>query len=183
MNMGAKDNDYDDDGSLNGPDIEMPMNSSGRVSLQQYLNNSATGTTSIDGGAMGDLKSLGDDKSYLSHTSHDTTNNAEELAIKETKAVRRLRIIVLLVFLGVATLVCYFAYRFATSNEYSHFNMAFVDQATRVIDAFQASSKKRVGAIENFALSIASHGKYTNSTWPNVTFPDFERRGVAASGA
>ena len=190
-------NEYDsDEGSL-GPDIELPIddNDNGRVvpppSLQAHFahvgNNSFNSKQSARGSSVGfsvlsdaDLKSIeGDNKSYESgggYYSHGSAEQKELLAKNETKAIRRLRVVVLLVLLAVATIVCFFSYRFVSSNQNEEFVNAFTEQATQVLQQFQINAQRRVGAIENLASSITSHARHTNSTWPNVTLPDFERR-------
>jgi class 3 adenylate cyclase len=99
---------------------------------------------------------------------------------KETRDIYCLRIGVILVLIGTGLAFSIVAYTSTRNNQTQDFETAFYDQAKRVVDTFQINVRRSVGVIESFSLAITSHAKYTNSTWPNVTFPDFERRGTAA---
>ena len=110
-----------------------------------------------------------------------TREEEQALASTETKAVNRLRLAVFFVLVSTATVVCILAYKFTSNNEENDFVTAFTEQANRVVDGFQINAKRRVAAIEAFATSITSHAIFSNSTWPEVTLPDFERRGRATS--
>jgi hypothetical protein len=103
------------------------------------------------------------------------------LAAKESRAVTRLRIGMVLVLVSTAIAVSATAFHLTSQNEQEKFTSFFNDQAKRIVDAFSITSSNRMATLESFALSITSHAKYSNSTWPFVTMPDFERRGTSVS--
>ena len=111
----------------------------------------------------------------------DNEGRSEELARHETKAVQWLRVAVILVLIGTAFAVCAATFLFTRLSEAEDFKAAFHDEAARVVEAFRINADTRVGAIEVFAMTITSHAQFANQTWPFVTLPDFERRGMATS--
>ena len=83
--------------------------------------------------------------------------------------------------LGATVAVSVTGYFYLKRNEHEKFETSYFDQATRVIDAVQIQSNRRVGTIQAFAESITSHALHYNMAWPNVTLPDFERQATATS--
>lgn len=50
-----------------------------------------------------------------------------------------------------------------------------MDQGTKVVDTFSQNAERRLEALQAFSQQITSYALYSNSTWPFVTLPDFER--------
>jgi hypothetical protein len=123
------------------------------------------------------------------NTTDGTSNNGldhgasheEVLAAKENRSVRRLRVGMGLVLLSAAIAISVLAFKLSLQNESKEFKAFFHDQATRMADTVTINSQTRFSAVKSFALSITSHAKYTNSTWPQVTMPEFERRAGGVS--
>ena len=116
----------------------------------------------------------------LRSTGGNTTTTPEEHEVlfrKETRAVFHLRLVFVFILIAVAVTICVVTYYETRNYEIKEFQTFFNDQATRVVNAFGISAQARVGAIEAFGTSVTSFAKSSNSTWPNVTLPDFQRRG------
>lgn len=114
-----------------------------------------------------------------SHHGVDKEEEAERneaLAKNETKAISYLRMVVFLVLVTVAAAVCTTIYLFAKNNEQERFELAFADQSLKVIDAFRTNARRRVAAIDSLSQAYTSHAMSTQSKWPFVTLPDYERR-------
>jgi class 3 adenylate cyclase len=109
---------------------------------------------------------------------HTPEVKEETLAKNETRAVAWLRLLVLCVLLAVTLAVSISVYFYSHGNEESEFELAIEDHASKIVSAFQENADRRLGAIESFAVGVTSHAMFSNSTWPNVTVPDFEIRGA-----
>lgn len=85
---------------------------------------------------------------------------------------------ILLLGLGIAFLV-YFA---IDEEEKQAFESHFQEDATQVLQSFTLQIDLVFGALNTFALNIASIAKATNQTWPNVTVPDFGAKAETTRG-
>jgi len=94
---------------------------------------------------------------------------------KRNQVVARVRLVVFLVLLGVAVAVSFSVYHYTKTQELDAFENHFDDQATKVVQAFKFNAERRLEALEAFSTQITSHAISSNSTFPFVTLPDFER--------
>ncbi|CAB9513338.1 Receptor-type guanylate cyclase gcy [Seminavis robusta] len=124
-----------------------------------------------------------DDEGSLAEASqsHVTSNSPEDgekivIANSESKQVYYLRSLLVLVLVLVAAGVSTAVFLFARGSEQKDFETQYYDHALKVTSSFRANAKLRLGAIESFAVSIASGAKARGETWPMVTTPDFERK-------
>lgn len=99
-----------------------------------------------------------------------------EIANNESKQVSYMRHILVLVLFLVATGVSAAVFLFSRESEQNEFETQYYDHAHKVTSSFRTNANMRLGAIESFAVSIASGAKSRGETWPNVTTPDFERK-------
>lgn len=98
------------------------------------------------------------------------------LAAQETKALRRIRIIVFtFLFLSmVAIALC--AYFFTRSQEQQEFEDQYYEDANKILSTMGSNIERSLQSIDAFVVSITSLAKATNQTWPFVQVPDFAVR-------
>lgn len=94
----------------------------------------------------------------------------------ESKRVFYTRFLMLLVLVSVATAVSVIVYLSSHDAEQAAFESSFEVVATKLASEFTGGANRRIVAIESFAHQITSHAIATNSSWPNVVLPDYERR-------
>lgn len=112
-------------------------------------------------------------------STHSQSHEKEErvkIAGSESKYVFWARVTLFTVLLVVTCSICYAVFWFASAKEEEDFTTTFHEIATKVADTFQANAARRVGAIESFAVTIASNAKSMGQRWPNVTVDDYEER-------
>jgi len=102
------------------------------------------------------------------------------LAQHETRAVNITRVFMLLVLVGVAATVSYFAFEYTRETEQEFFESSFVDQATKLTEAFSTNADKRMTALRSFSQSITTYSLSSGNRFPFVTVPDFERQAAYA---
>ena len=100
----------------------------------------------------------------------------EALGRRETKAISYLRLIVMFVLVAVAASVSGTVYHYAKTSELERFQSSFTDDSTKVIDAFRTNAERRLAAIDSLSMAYTSYAIDSDSTWPNVTLPDYERK-------
>jgi len=94
---------------------------------------------------------------------------------KRNQVVARVRLVVFLVLLAVAVAVSFSVYHYTKNQELDAFENHFNDQATKVVQAFKFNAERRMEALEAFSTQITSYAISSNSTFPFVALPDFER--------
>lgn len=99
----------------------------------------------------------------------------ERIYEKRNRVVARVRYIVFFVLLAVTIAVSFSVYHYTKNEELDAFENHFAEQAGKVIQAFKFNAVRRLEALEAFSLQITSHAISSNSTFPFVTLPDFER--------
>ena len=98
---------------------------------------------------------------------------------RKVAGVRRIiYVAILLLGLGVAFLV-YFE---IDSQERDAFESHFQEDAAQVLQSFTLTIDLAFGALNTFALSMASFARATNQTWPKVMIPDFGARAETTRG-
>jgi hypothetical protein len=121
-----------------------------------------------------------DDDNDSSRASEDNPEPTQEeqlvLAKKENRAVWYLRFTVFLLMGAVALAVCLTVFFGAKNSEQSDFEEDFADMSQKLVESFQVSFSQRLGIYEDFSYEITSYTLDTNTSWPLVALPDFERR-------
>lgn len=107
-----------------------------------------------------------------------TQEKKEELAKQESRAVFFLRVIVLLVLVSSAVAVVTSVYMYMTQQETDEFESTFNNDATKVFEAIGKTLDQTLGAMDSFVVQSVAYAKYSNSTYPFVTMPDY---GIPAS--
>lgn len=98
----------------------------------------------------------------------------ESLARGETRAIRALRIVTLLVLVGTAVLVSVAIYYFTSSSQQSVFTSEFEAHSVRVLESFHNGIARQMASFDALSASITSHAIESGSTFPKVTFPNWE---------
>jgi hypothetical protein len=100
-------------------------------------------------------------------------NNHDIIGGKETRYVKQLRGMVLLVLIASTVTVALAVYFYTSRAEVKQFQLQYKDNAQKVIAAIGDSVEHTTGAIDILATHIRSYVHNTNQTWPRVTLPDF----------
>jgi class 3 adenylate cyclase len=109
---------------------------------------------------------------------YEIKEKRQTLAQKETKAVSLLRIVVFVVLLVTAVIVSFGVFLFTHGAEKDSFHINFEAHAVKIVEAFQYSVERKMGAVDALSVTITSHALATGATFPNVTIPHFEVRGA-----
>jgi hypothetical protein len=94
-----------------------------------------------------------------------------QIASAENNLVFWIRMIVLAV-LVISTVSVALVVYFYTSNTEQDFEEQFMSDSLKVL-TLSALAWTSPGAVDNFIVKAVSYAKYSNSTWPFVTIPDF----------
>lgn len=100
----------------------------------------------------------------------------ETLAENETKAVGRLKLVVLFILMLSAIGVALSVYFYVRNSELEEFEDSFNGDAVKVLASLGANVDFTMEAIDSFAANVLSYARGTNQTWPYVTIPDFAVR-------
>eukprot|EP00934_Nitzschia_sp_Nitz4_P006775 Nitzschia sp. Nitz4//scaffold127_size64804//37229//39533//NITZ4_006180-RA/size64804-augustus-gene-0.59-mRNA-1//-1//CDS//3329534762//6765//frame0 len=98
------------------------------------------------------------------------------LAAEESKRVFMTRLLVLLVLLGVAIGVSLVVFFTTHQTEIESFEHGFETAAAKIAEGFVEGGRRRIAAIESFSAQLTSYAESSNSSWPYVALPDFERK-------
>ena len=96
----------------------------------------------------------------------------EGFAARETKAVHRLRLLMILVLLAMAVEAASMIYLFSRNSEKGEFENEFGSAGAKVLAGFQDDFLRKLQAMDSLSKSVASFARNTNATWPYVTVPD-----------
>lgn len=96
-----------------------------------------------------------------------------QLASSETKAVRRMKLIVMLCLLASMTAVAFTAYYLTAQQETGEFTDQFQEDANKILSTMGSNLERSLQASDAFVTSMASAAVTTNQTWPFVVHPDF----------
>ena len=102
--------------------------------------------------------------------------DTDALAVRETRNINILRVVVLLLLLSVAALASFGVYSYTANYEKEKFEDSFTTNAQRIIDSFQDAVERRLGAISSMSDAITSHALSSEEEFPRVTLPNFEVR-------
>jgi class 3 adenylate cyclase len=128
---------------------------------------------SISGGGLSHNSSVGPMTSAKARAAKQERAN---LGKNETKVVRCLRIVTLLILLGTAGLVSWGVYSLSAESQADAFKSEYDSHATKLIDSFHSSVERFLGSFGSFSASITSYATDDGLVFPNVTIPDFEVR-------
>ena len=102
------------------------------------------------------------------------------LAQEETRAVSRLRSVVIAVLVVSTTAVAMGVHFYLKNAEENHFRDTFTTDADKVVNNIAEGFTRMMAATDALTVNIVSHARDTNQTFPFVVLPDF---GVQATKA
>ena len=105
-----------------------------------------------------------------------TEEEKEQLAKKETRTVRNLRLLVGFVLLCSALAASLLVYFYIHKSEEDEFQRRFEDDALKVLTALGATIQSTFTAVDSLVVNIVSFAEATNQTWPFVIVDDFAVR-------
>lgn len=123
------------------------------------------------------------DESTVSRTVHYPQRDvrASMLGTTEIKKVFFLYRIFVLVVLALSIVgVAFTVYLYVSNSEERAFEEQFCEHAKKALDAIGISLDITLGAADAFVISMVSYARFSNSTWPFVTIPDFAVRSAKA---
>jgi hypothetical protein len=110
------------------------------------------------------------------HVVEDGERKPVEIAKKETRAVGWLRVCVVVVLVCSAAAVALMTHHYISKSESDQFKSQFEDDAKKIFGAIGSSIDKTLSVYDNIAVSLVSHARYANQTWPYVVMPNFALR-------
>jgi hypothetical protein len=105
-----------------------------------------------------------------------TECSGEKISHRQTRDVRRIKLVVALVLIASAIGVALSAYLYVTWSEETQFERQFEDDSEKIFQAVRNSIDRTFGALDGLAVSLVSYARDTNKTWPFVTLPNFAIR-------
>ena len=108
---------------------------------------------------------------------HQNNREQETLGRKENRAVAFLRLVVMALLLGIATLVSLGVYFYSRQDERDDFHYSFSMHATQLSDSFSDAVERKLGALGTLSNTVTSYAEDTSSTFPFVTVSHFAVRG------
>jgi class 3 adenylate cyclase len=96
-----------------------------------------------------------------------------QIANAENNLVFWIRMIVLAVLVASTVMVALVVYFYCSNTEKDEFEQQFTSDSLKVFEAVGTSLDLTLGNADLFIVKILSYARYTNSTWPFVTTPDF----------
>lgn len=103
----------------------------------------------------------------------------DEVAIRQTKNLRRFRLFFIIAIFAVALGLALAIYFLTHNQEVNAFSATFYDRADKIVTTFHVRLDQNVGALESLSFSMTSYAMFTNKIWPFVTVPDYEVRGAS----
>ena len=105
-----------------------------------------------------------------------TEEEKQELAKKETRAVRNIRLLVGFVLLSSTLAASLLVYFYIHNNEEGEFHRRFDYDALKVATELGATLQGTFTAVDSLVVNIVSFAEATNQTWPFVIVDDFAVR-------
>jgi hypothetical protein len=109
-------------------------------------------------------------------SAHTGSEESEQFAVKETKALFWIRLFLFSVVLMSSVTVAVVVYYHTSGAESKEFEERFDHEATKIFEAVGGSLDLSLGAIDSFIVGLLCYARTTNATWPFVTLPDYAVR-------
>ena len=157
MKMSSKDRTFEEDDEMESPDAD---------SMGEAMNNRDSENNSSTG------DSFSGDSSSNSGKRHQTTAQNDQygagLAKDETRAIRRLKLGMVVFLLCVAGAIAGIVYAFTNNVQQSEFEAEFLEQGTKLVSGFSSDSFQKMQALDGLSRALNLH----NESWPFVTIPN-----------
>jgi hypothetical protein len=137
---------------------------------------SSSRSSFLESSATNSERGSNDGFSTTTGSSNLSKEQQEELAAKETRAVRKSRIAFVCILALSAAIGGAVTYIFSSREEMNDFETEFRDFALEIDDVSHAEAHNLHGVVEGFGLTATSFSEFTNTEWPNFTLPHYENR-------
>ena len=122
----------------------------------------------------------GDDHTSSSGTSSRVTEETndfikDQISKKESQAVLRIRVLVILALMGAAAAVSIVVYYITMKAQKEEFHIQYDGVAEKLLQSF-ADIIFEMGAISGLAVAVSAHSIDNHSAWPFVTLSSFQQR-------
>jgi hypothetical protein len=132
------------------------------------------------------LESYGSNDPHHHHKNTSHTNTDVEALVKkgiareESRAVNRVRYIVLIVLVLAGITVSLLVYFLSIKSVWDQFNVQFAGQAGQIEMSFQRIASETLGAFASLRVAAMAEAMDKNDTWPMFTMSSFEKRAAVA---
>ena len=130
--------------------------------------------SSVDFSFSGD--SLGDTSAGAAAAAAAAKHREIILAAKENQALRMLKCFVFGFLFLCMGFVSWGIYWYMSTSEINELHLQFHEDATKVLATLGTNMEHILEAMDAFTVSMISHARSTNQTWPFVVIPDFAVR-------
>jgi hypothetical protein len=121
--------------------------------------------------AASESECMSDVVAELEPTKHESDN--VQIANAENNLVFWIRMIILAALVASTVSVACVVYFYTSDSEEEAFEKQFTSDSLKVFEAIGTSLDLTLGAADAFIVKVVSHARFSNSTWPFVTIPDF----------
>ena len=102
---------------------------------------------------------ISDNRSSISGRD-DEESDSNQIAGKETRAVLKLRVSVIVVLVACAVAVSTAIYKLTHASEHEAFQIQYKGSAEKVMKAFEDILEVQTGALASLSVAITTQGKY-----------------------
>ncbi|KAL3935763.1 MAG: hypothetical protein SGARI_002839, partial [Bacillariaceae sp.] len=153
--------------------IEMPTDPSEMSTNSSSHMEDGSGTYG-DGGASSGTTSV-----RSGSGSHDDQDKLY-FAARENAHVRKLKLLMFLIFFLVTVAVCLAVYFLTANGQQDEFEAAFVGLSSKVMQSFEDIMQQKIAAIASLGVTFTAFALNGNHSWPFVTMNDFQQRSASA---
>jgi hypothetical protein len=124
----------------------------------------------------------GQDKSMESNlpSGRDSVIIKKGIAREESKAVNRVRYVVLSVLLMAGFTVCFLVYFLSTKSVHDQIGTQFAGHSGQIQMSFERIASEKLGAFGALRVAAMAEATDKNATWPMFTMSFFEKRAAVA---
>jgi class 3 adenylate cyclase len=115
-----------------------------------------------------------DGANRMTTADHERDLERKTLGKEENRAVFWSRILVILVLCTTAALVVTFVYQNMSGSQQESFEVAFQSDSLKIMNSFHRSVRRMIDSSDGLSIAYTSYALRSNSTFPNVTLPDYQ---------
>jgi hypothetical protein len=112
------------------------------------------------------------------HKKNRSVNQPEReiIAKGEDTAVFRLKLLVLVILVVTTVGFAITVFLYTSDTEEDDFETQFSFDSTKIFESVGSTLDFTLGAVDSFLVGLVSFARFTNTTWPYVTLPDYAVR-------
>lgn len=137
------------------------------MNQQAYILGTESAPCLSEMGSVGDLEA-GEESSVGRSSSWSLATNTGR---PEPKAVFRLKLLLIAIFLCSTVTVASLVYYYAHSAESSALEHRFNDEAGKLLDSVGDGFYHSMGVLDAYVVDLVAHAESSNSPWPFVSLP------------